>query len=70
MRYLMIILTSALIFSACGDDTPYEPDPPPERAIHIVPPRAMVDLSDFLQLDARNIYEASVIVFWKVEDIL
>ena len=69
MRTLLILILLSLLLVACGEDNPYEPDPEPDRSIHIVPPRALVDLSDSLDFDALNIYNAALLVVWEVEDI-
>jgi hypothetical protein len=70
MRILLILAVLALLFMACGEDNPYEPDPSPNMAIHIVPSRALVDLSDSLDFSALNIHNVPIIVVWEVEDIV
>jgi len=59
-----------LLLLACGEDNPYEPDPTPDRSIHIVPPREIVDLSDTLDFNAFNIHNVPILVVWEVEDIV
>lgn len=70
MRILLIILSLTLLLIGCGEDNPYEPDPEPDRSIHIYPERALVDLSDSLDFDALNVYNASIPAIWEVEDTL
>jgi len=69
MRYILISAALILLVAACGEDNPYEPDPEPDRSIHIVPHSEVVDLGDSLDFDALNIYGASLLVVWEVEDI-
>jgi parallel beta-helix repeat protein len=69
MRYLLISIALILLIAACGEDNPYEPDPEPERSIHIIPHRELIDLGDSLDFDALNIYNASIPVVWEVEGI-
>jgi hypothetical protein len=70
MRILLILITLGLLLMACGEDNPYEPDPSPNMAIHIVPSRSIVDLSDSLDFSALNIHNVPIIVVWEVEDIV
>lgn len=67
MRVLLILLSLTLLLIACGEDNPYEPDPQPDRSIHIVPHRALINLGDSLDFDALNVYNASIPAVWEVE---
>ncbi|UCC78798.1 MAG: DUF1565 domain-containing protein [Candidatus Zixiibacteriota bacterium] len=67
MRILLILLWLTLLFIACGEDNPYEPDPEPDRSIHIVPHRSLIALGDSLDFDALNVYNASIPAVWEVE---
>jgi len=70
MRTLLIFVWLVLLILACGEDNPYEPDPTPDRSIHIVPSREIVDLGDSLDFDALNIHSVPILVVWEVEDIV
>ncbi|UCE66309.1 MAG: DUF1565 domain-containing protein [Candidatus Zixiibacteriota bacterium] len=67
MRMLLILILLSLLLAVCGEDNPYEPGPEPDRSIHIVPPRALIDLGDSLDFDALNVYNASIPAVWEVE---
>jgi hypothetical protein len=69
MRILLILILMSVLLIACGDDNPYEPDPEPDRTIHIVPHREVVDLEDSLEFEALNVNGSHVLVNWEVEGI-
>jgi hypothetical protein len=69
MRILLILISLALLLASCGEDNPYEPDPTPDRSIHISPPRALVDLGETRDFDALNVFNASLLAVWEAQNI-